>query len=236
MIGVLVHGARGRMGQRVCALLRADERFEIVAALGRSGAAKDGADTWSGADVAIDFSAPRGTDHAAQQAAHAGVPLVVGTTGLTHENLQRLDESARSIPVLVAPNLALGAVLLHHLAATAARLLGSGYDVDIVESHRAGKRDQPSGTALSIATAIEAARGTAIPAHRVHSIRSGELPGEHRILFSGPHEFLEITHRAGDRDLYAEGALRAAAWLVEQPPGRYRVEDALGVSSLAGGG
>jgi 4-hydroxy-tetrahydrodipicolinate reductase len=118
---------------------------------------------------------------------------------------------------------------MSHLAGEAARRLGEAFDIDIIEAHHAQKRDAPSGTALRLSAAISARAGRDVPAERTHAIRAGDIVGEHTILFSGPGENLSISHAARDRDVFAAGALHAAAWLAGRAPGRYTMEDALGL-------
>ncbi|MCP3904154.1 MAG: 4-hydroxy-tetrahydrodipicolinate reductase [Planctomycetes bacterium] len=226
---LIVHGAHGRMGRRICALGADDPRFEIVAEIDRDNASEMDAATCPVCDVVIDFSTPQGTERVVRFAAERGVACLVGTTGLSPENLETVDDAARSTAVMIAPNTSLGVAVMSHLAAEATRLLDDEFDIDLVESHHAGKRDAPSGTALRLVEAIRCA-GTEVPADRVHAIRAGDIVGEHSLHFSGAGERIEIMHAATSRDVFARGALRAAAWLVGRPPGRYVIEHALGLA------
>jgi 4-hydroxy-tetrahydrodipicolinate reductase len=229
-IRLIVHGAHGRMGTRICALAERDARFEIVAALDRDDTNEPDAARLGAADVMVDFSSPDGAEHAARLAGAQGVALVVGTTGLSRENARVLGDAARSIPVLIAPNTSLGVAVMSHLAGEAARRLGEAFDVDIIEAHHTHKRDAPSGTALRLAAAIGTRAGREMPPERTHAIRAGDTVGEHTILFSGQGENLSISHVVRDRDVFAAGALHAAAWLAGREPGRYSMEDALGLT------
>jgi 4-hydroxy-tetrahydrodipicolinate reductase len=224
MIRLVVHGARGRMGARVCALAERDERFTVVARLDREEAEQIDVPA---CDVVIDFSTPDGAALAAQRAQRHRAALLVGTTGLSGEIVRRLGDAARSIPIVVAPNTSLGVAVLAHLAAEAARLLGPAFDIDVVEAHHSGKRDAPSGTALRLVAAMAERGGRTVAPERVHAIRAGEIVGEHTIRFSGPGECLALSHSAVSRDLFAAGALRIAAWLRGRPPGTYTVEQTL---------
>jgi 4-hydroxy-tetrahydrodipicolinate reductase len=195
------------------------------------------------ADVAIDFSQPHATraNIAACRAAHK--PLLLGTTGFTADVTEaELEAAARDIPLLVAPNTSLGVALLMQLVRTAARALPPEFDIEIIEAHHRMKRDAPSGTALALGRAAGAGRGlppaeallgASAPraAERRHGeigfavVRGGDIVGEHTVLFAGPGEELRLSHRAGDRGIFARGALKAAQWLLGQPPGRYGMSD-----------
>ncbi|MHC5114333.1 MAG: 4-hydroxy-tetrahydrodipicolinate reductase [Planctomycetota bacterium] len=227
---LIVHGAEGRMGRRLCALAEEDPRFDVVAAIDRHNASELDAATCPECDVIIDFSTPDATVRAVDFAAKHGVSCLVGTTGLSAQNLQTVDDAARSTAIMVAPNTSLGVAVVSHLVAEAARLLGAEFDIDLVESHHAGKRDAPSGTALRLADAIRQRTGTVVPADRIHAIRAGDIVGEHTTRFAGPGERIEIMHSATSRDVFVRGALGAAAWLVGRPAGRYAIEHALGLA------
>jgi 4-hydroxy-tetrahydrodipicolinate reductase len=179
------------------------------------------------ADVALDFSDAAATraNLAACRAAHK--PLLIGTTGheagLEAEFEAALTASAREIAVLVAPNTSIAVALLEKLVRASARALPASFDIDIVELHHRGKRDAPSGTALALQAAAAAGRpGGQIG---IASLRAGDGAGEHSVLFSGPGEQLALRHRAGDRAIFARGALTAALWLASRPPGRYTMQD-----------
>ena len=227
---LIVHGARGRMGQRIAALAADDSRFEIVAAIDQDNASELDAPTCPACDAIIDFSTPEGAARAVQFAADTGAACLVGTTGLSAQNLDTVDEAARSSAIMIAPNTSLGVAVMSHLVSEAARLLGDDFDVDLVESHHSGKRDAPSGTALRLVDAIRRRTGVELPADRVHAIRAGDIVGEHTLRFAGPGERLEIMHSATSRDVFARGALRAARWLCDRAPGRYTIEHALGLA------
>jgi 4-hydroxy-tetrahydrodipicolinate reductase len=229
---LLIHGASGRMGQALLRLCAGDPRFAVVGAVSSrprqrvvDGVPQFGAAELAGVpafDVAIDFSLPEAFDAVQRLCAARKAALVSGTTGLSGAQHAALDEAASAIPVLWASNFSLGVAVLADAVARAARAL-PGWDCDIVEAHHAGKRDAPSGTALSLGEAAAAGGATA----RYASLRAGDIVGEHTVQFSGIGERLEFIHRATHRDVFAHGALRAAEWLAGRAPGRYRMADLL---------
>ena len=200
----------------------------------------------AGATVAIDFSVPQAVGANVSACAAARVPLLVGVTGMDEATLGLLAQAAQHIAILVASNTSVGVNVVAKLAALAAQALGPNYDVEILESHHRMKRDAPSGTALSLGEAVARARGMTLSAAAVYDrhaqsgprtpgsigfsvVRAGDIVGEHTVLFAGEGERIEITHRASDRLNFARGALRAAEWLIGRRPGRYSIEDALGL-------
>lgn len=195
------------------------------------------------ADVAVDFSQPQATRGNIAACRAARKPLLIGTTGFPAELIEpELDAAASEIPLLVAPNTSLGVALLAELVRRAARALPAEFDIEVIEAHHRLKRDAPSGTALALARAAAEGRGLA-PAEALPGgsggrngprregeigfavVRGGDIVGEHTVLFAGSGEELRLSHRAGDRAIFARGALRAALWLRGQPPGRYGMSD-----------
>ena len=230
---VLIHGASGRMGQALLRLASEREDLRVVAAVSRSKPTQrviDGLPYFAASeshgvppfDVAVDFSLPGALDGVLALCVDRGAPLVSGTTGLSASQELALDAAARRIPVLLAANFSLGVTVLSDLVERAARLL-QAWDCDIVESHHKLKLDAPSGTALALG--VRAEQGGAHP--RYVSVRAGDIVGEHTVQFTGPGERIELIHRATSRDVFARGALHAAAWLAGQPPGRYQLRDML---------
>jgi len=197
--------------------------------------------------VVIDFTAPEATVATALTAAAHGNPMVVGTTGLDADQLDSLDRAARTAPLLWAPNMSVGVNALLKVLPQLVRLLGPAYDLEMVELHHGQKKDAPSGTALKIAQVLAEARDRdlgevgkycregiigARPRDEigVQAIRGGDVVGDHTVWFLGPGERIEITHQAHSRENFAQGALRAAKWLVGKPAGRlYTFMDVLGV-------
>lgn len=214
---VVLHGARGRMGQRIAACAPQAAGCAIVAALDRDDALPaDG----TAADVVIDFSSDAGAARAAALAERLGCALLVGTTGLSAEAVAAIERASRRVPAMVAPNTSLGVAVARRLVTEAARLLGT-WDVDIVETHHARKVDAPSGTARSLAEAVARGRGKPMETSRIHAIRAGDVVGEHAVTWSGAGERVTVAHVATSRDLFALGALRMAAWLVARQPGMH---------------
>ena len=173
-------------------------------------------------DVATDFSLPQGVDRLLALCVTRGCALVSGTTGLDQAQREALQAAAASVPVLWASNFSVGVAVLDELVERAARAL-PGWDCDIVETHHAHKQDAPSGTALTLGQS--AARGGASARHA--SLRAGDIVGEHLVQFTGQGERLELVHRATHRDVFARGALQAAARIHGRPPGLYSLRDLL---------
>lgn len=219
-VRLVVHGSNGRMGQRVIALAQNFSDCTVVQALDRGDAL---ALPRGGADLVVDFTSDEGARRALGLAEELGAALLVGTTGLAVETRGMLERAAAERAVLIAPNTSLGVAVARRLVVEAARLL-PGFDVDIVETHHTRKVDAPSGTARSLAEAVERGRGAPLEAERVHAIRAGDVVGDHVVSFSGPGERLEISHIATSRDLFALGALRMAKWLAAQRPGLHSAD------------
>ena len=196
--------------------------------------------------VTLDFTAPAAALAHLEAAAGAGAAIVVGTTGFGATERARADTVARRTRAVIAPNMSIGVTVLERLIATATQALGPGFDVEIVEIHHRLKRDAPSGTALRLAEIAAQAQGTPLAARArfgregepgprtdaeigVLGVRGGDAIGDHTVYFLGAGERLELTHRAQSRACLARGALRAALWLVAQPPGLYTMRDVLGL-------
>jgi 4-hydroxy-tetrahydrodipicolinate reductase len=231
-IRIVIHGATGRMGQALARLAAIDAQLEVVAAVSGSVDQRvvDGIPQFSAGeleglpafDVAIDFSRPEGFSRILELCVLRSAALVSGTTGLNGQHRDAMQAAAGAVPLLWASNFSLGVAVLADLVARAARTL-PGWDCDIVEIHHRNKLDAPSGTALSLGQA--AARSGAVP--RYASLRAGDVVGEHTVQFTGIGERIELVHRAGDREIFARGALHAAAKLVGRAPGLYRISDIL---------
>ncbi len=246
---VCVAGAWGRMGTRVARLLESHPRLRFAVALEVAGkqaqehvvpSTSDATKAVAMAQVVIDFSAPAAAASLAPVCASGRVPYLVASTALTAQDLAAIDAAAAHTPVLQAANLSLGVNVLLELAELAARRL-SGFDVEIFEIHHRHKRDAPSGTALALGEAVQRGRGTLTPvlarggqshereAHELGyaALRGGEVAGEHTVYFFGEVERIELGHRASSPDVFAQGALVAAEWLLDKPAGRYTMRDVL---------
>ena len=258
-IRIAIHGAAGRMGQRLVALTAADPELSLVAAIDSPQHPRlgDDAGTIAGlrplgvpltadfdapVDVIVDFSVPVAAEALLRRAAQRRIALVLATTGLSLTQL--LQDVATHIPLLWAPSMSLAVNLTMKLAETAARALkGHDADVEILERHHRFKEDAPSGTALKFGQIIAAAMGQDTHRHGregrpgprphgeigYHAIRAGDNPGEHTIVFGMLGETIELTVRASNRDCYAAGALAAAKFLVGKPIGLYGMNDVLGL-------
>ncbi len=180
----------------------------------------------SGNTVVIDFSRPEAMPRLIAAMSGSGIRLVCGTTGLDRKERQLLKEYSQEIAVLYDENMSYGILALKKLLRTAAPLF-RGYDVEIVETHHAGKRDRPSGTALALSEVISTERADGAGAPRIHSLRLGGVSGEHRVLFANQEEAITLSHRALSRDVFARGAIRAARFITEKTKGFYRMSDLL---------
>ena len=235
VLRVLVCGATGRMGGAVRAEIGNSAAFSFAG--GVDSKTVVGVDSpaafeilLASADVVVDFSAPEASCRYAAACAKARKPFVTGTTGFSARQSAALKAAARKTPVFSSPNMSPAVNLTFALSALAARRL-TGFDIHISEAHHAAKKDAPSGTALRYADHIAAARGGARPP--VTSVRAGDIVGDHTVLYAGPHERVEIAHKAHSRAVFAAGALKAAAWLAGRRPGFYDYFDLLDLKDIA---
>lgn len=239
---LLLNGSRGRMGAAIAAAAKR-EGIEIAAATDQG---DDVRAVIGGVDVVVDFSSPAATRGLIEAAVAAGKPLVIGTTGHAPEEKAALLLLAAQVPCIWAGNFSVGVNLLFALTRRASRLLGEDYDTEVVEMHHRLKKDAPSGTAERLLEIIleerklgrEALRfgRQGLPGERsraevgVHAIRGGDVVGDHTVIFAGAGERIELTHKASDRTVFSNGALRAARWLVGQKPGLYDMQAVLGLA------
>ena len=241
-IGII--GSEGRMGQAIAALLANSDGGSGHVHAGGVDKGGDVARLADGSDVLIDFSSPAALANNLHAAIGAGVPLVIGTTGLTQENHRAIDEAARAVPVLQTGNTSLGVTLLAHLVGEAAKRLGPEWDIEIVEMHHRMKVDAPSGTALLLGEAAARGRGIDLADNRESgrdgetgqrgdgaigfaALRGGTVAGEHSVILAGEQERIALSHHAEDRAIFARGAVRAAEWLIGRAPARYTMNDVL---------
>ena len=252
MIKILMHGCNGRMGQMISGLVRDEEEMMIAA----------GVDTYQGVsneypvfgsidacdddvDVVIDFSNAAAADAVMEYCAKRQIPLVFCTTGLSEEQLQKLEDTAKQTAVLTSANMSLGINLLLKLLKDAAKVLApAGYDIEIVEKHHNQKLDAPSGTALALADSInEAMDGSYVYTYDrsqvrrkrekkeigISAVRGGTIVGEHEVLFAGLDEVIELKHTAYSRSVFGKGAVEAARFLAGKPAGMYDMSDVIGL-------
>jgi len=239
---ILLNGARGRMGHAVAAA--APVMGITVAAATDVG--DDLRDPIRSVDAVVDFSSPQATRALLELAASCGKPVVIGTTGHSPEDKARLLKLAARVPCVWTGNFSIGVNLLFALVRRAARVLGEDYDAEVVEMHHRMKKDAPSGTAARLLEIILEERKLDRSALRhgregitgergraevgVHSLRGGDVIGDHTVVFAGIGERLELTHKAGDRAVFARGALQAARWVATRKPGVYDMQDVLGLA------
>jgi 4-hydroxy-tetrahydrodipicolinate reductase len=222
-VRVLLIGAAGRMGRTVVELAGNDLEIEVTAQCDLGDSIEP---AMKNCDVAIDFSQADSIAEICRAASQHGKSLVIGTTGHSQQQRKTIEATAHSAPIVLASNFSVGVNVLFWLTQKAAELLGQDFNPEIVETHHKMKKDAPSGTAKTLAEILKATRNSEIP---IQSIREGEIVGEHAVIFRGPGESLELTHRAANRGIFALGALRAAKWIINKPPGLYSMQDVLGL-------
>ncbi|MBB3859727.1 4-hydroxy-tetrahydrodipicolinate reductase [Novosphingobium hassiacum] len=239
-IGII--GSAGRMGNALQAAITA-AGHDYVGGIDKDGDVRALA---AQAEVLVDFSAPTALEFNLDAAIHAGIPIVVGTTGLGERHHWLIDAAAVSIPVLQTGNTSLGVTLLAHLVREAAARLGEDWDIEIVETHHRMKVDAPSGTALLLGEAAAGGRGVHLAEEAVRgrdgitgvrkpgtigfaSLRGGSVAGDHTVHFLADNERLSLSHLAENRAIFAKGAVRAAEWLLGKEPGRYTMPQVLGL-------
>lgn len=243
MTRILINGVRGQMGQALLQCASRHPDLEVVAGI-------DVGDSLSASmgqtDVVIDFSAHEASESVAEQCAHHGKALVLGTTGHSETERGAILSHLVSIPAVWSSNYSTGVNALFWLTRRAAEILGPGFDLEVVEMHHRLKRDAPSGTATSLLEILGEVRRielkeslrhgrVGVPGPRsqseigIHALRAGDVVGDHTVIFAGLGERVELTHKASNRNTFAEGALRAAQWVIGRPPGRYDMQDVLGL-------
>jgi len=263
MISIAVNGALGRMGKRIIALASNDPELEIKSAIERADHPGISIDAGREArigpinvpvksgltekvDVLIDFSAPAATRLRIKECLDFKTAMVIGTTGLSDDDVQQIKKASQSIAIVQAPNMSAGVNLIFSVVGSIAKALGPDYDIEIIEAHHRHKKDAPSGTALKIAEVIADAIGAELSKAAVFgrqgavgerkkgeigilAKRSGDIVGTHTISFGTIGEEIELTHRATSRDTFALGALRAAKFAASREAGLYSMQDVLGL-------
>ena len=264
---LIVTGAAGRMGRMLIKTIEETSGLKVVGALERPGSAQIGQDAGTvaglaaplgvtisddalslmmGADGIVDFAAPAASVEMAALAAQARIAHVIGTTGLSEQDLEKIAAAARHAPIVRSGNMSLGVNLLAGLVRAAAKALGTEFDIEIVEMHHRMKVDAPSGTALMLGEAAAQGRQIDLASHSERgrdgitgarktgdigfaALRGGTVIGEHSAIFAGEGERIVLSHHAEDRSLFARGALKAALWARDRKPGFYSMADVLGL-------
>ena len=265
MLRIAIAGSSGRMGRMLVEAVLGSDDCRLAGALDIAGSPALGQDagaflgqrtgvlidadlraTLSGADVLIDFTRPEGTLAHLAVCRELGVRAVVGTTGFTPQQKAEIAAHAEQVAIVLAPNMSVGVNVMLRLLEMAARSLGEGYDIEVIEAHHRHKVDAPSGTALAMGEVLAAARGVDLAAQGVYArhghtgerppgtigfatVRGGDIVGDHTVLFAGTGERIEITHRSTSRANYAAGSLRAARFLAAQPRGLFGMDQVLGL-------
>ena len=266
MLRLGINGAGGRMGRTLVRACMEDDQVRLggafeapsadsigsdageIAGTGRTGVIirDDSQACHADFEILVDFTVPECTMQSLEICREHGKSMVIGTTGLDARQKLRLQEAARDISIVFAPNMSTGVNLCLQLLQVAARTLGDEYDVEIIEAHHRHKVDAPSGTALRMGEVVAESLGRDLDECAVYgrqghtgkrdtrtigfeTIRAGDIVGEHTVMFSGVGERVEITHRASSRMSFARGAMRAAVWVASQDPGLYDMQDVLGI-------
>lgn len=243
-LNIIISGAKGKMGRAIRDIVKGSNKMKVIAGVDvtpEDSEIKIYNDIFKiteKADVIVDFSNPKAIENLSEYASKRGIPLVVGTTGLTEKHRDMLSKASKDVAIFVSHNMCLGVFLVVNLARKAAKILKE-YDIEIIEKHHNQKIDAPSGTALMIADAIKKERTDAKYIYSredryqkrdkneigIHSIRAGNIVGEHQVIFGGENETIEITHSLASRNVLAAGALRAAVFTASQKPGLYTMGD-----------
>ena len=266
MINLIVSGASGRMGSRIITLSRDIDGLKLVGAIehknhkdlgkdignvigiGTTGVMiTDNVDALSEkAGILVDFSSPSATIECLKSLSSKPIPVVIGTTGFSKDEIEFIKLYAQNTPCVFAPNMSVGVNLLLKILDDIAKVTGDDYDIEIVEAHHRLKKDAPSGTAMKMAQVLASAlnrnlEDTAVYARHgligkrsnkeigIQTVRAGDIVGGHTVLFGGLGERIEITHKASSRDTFARGALKAVQWVYKQTPGLYDMQDVLGL-------
>ena len=235
MIKLGISGVCGRMGRRIFELASQDKDFEVNLILEKKGTPMIGrelgklkissnSDGLFLIDIFVDFTTPEATETNLDFVARYKKALVLGTTGLSDTQIKKVEEISKVVPVVFSPNMSVGVNVLFSVLPEIAKRLGPDYSIEIVEAHHKTKKDAPSGTAKKLAEILKEATRREIP---THSVRLGDIVGDHTVIFCGNSERIEIKHQAHSRDLFALGALRAAKWVFGKPAGLYSMQDVL---------
>ena len=258
---LIINGAAGRMGRRLIALAAGSDKLKLVAACDVASHPDIGKDVGilaaieplgveltaefgQKADIMIDFSLPQAADSVIEYCASNNIALVSGTTGLSEDQIEKIQTASQKIPIVRASNFSIGMNLLFDLVGKAAQTLGDSYDIELIETHHKHKKDSPSGTALTLAENIARASGMDFPdclVHGrkggdtlrqkgtigIHAVRAGDIVGQHSVIYATDGESVTLSHNATSRDTFAKGAIRAAEWLMDKEPALYSMADVI---------
>ncbi|NLK78134.1 MAG: 4-hydroxy-tetrahydrodipicolinate reductase [Clostridiales bacterium] len=250
MVRMIMHGCNGKMGQVITGICKEDENIEIVAGIDPYTGLKNDYPVFAKigecnveADVIVDFAAAPAVDDLLAYSIEKQIPVVLCTTGLTEEQLQKVEETSKKVAVLKSANMSLGINMLMDLLQKAAKILApAGFDMEIVEKHHNQKLDAPSGTALALADSINEALNNAYDYKYdrsqerkkrdkyeigIQAVRGGNIVGEHEVIFAGTDEVIEFKHTAYSKAVFAKGAVEAAKFLAGKPAGRYEMSDVI---------
>ena len=250
MVRMIMHGCNGKMGQVITGICKEDENIEIVAGIDPYTGLKNDYPVFAKieecnveADVIVDFAAAPAVDDLLAYSIEKQIPVVLCTTGLTEEQLQKVEETSKKVAVLKSANMSLGINMLMDLLQKAAKILApAGFDMEIVEKHHNQKLDAPSGTALALADSINEALDNAYNYKYdrsqerkkrdkyeigIQAVRGGNIVGEHEVIFAGTDEVIEFKHTAYSKAVFAKGAVEAAKFLAGKPAGRYEMSDVI---------
>jgi 4-hydroxy-tetrahydrodipicolinate reductase len=242
-VRIIITGSKGRMGRALVACAARFPEIEVAAQVDAGDNLDDFIDK---GDVVLDFSSHSATPSIAALCAARGKAMVIGTTGHSEAGRSQIVGFTSKIPIVLSSNFSTGVNMLFWLTRKAAEILGPGFDLEVIEMHHRLKKDAPSGTAATLAEILAEARKLPLPkALRhgragivgertageigMHSLRGGDVVGDHTVIFAANGERLELSHKAASRDTFADGALRAAQWVVKQKPGLYDMQDVLGL-------
>ena len=250
MTKMIMSGCNGRMGRVITGLVKKDSDIEIVAGIDKRTDVENSYPVFDSiekcdveADVIVDFSLPTGTDTLLEYAEAKKIPLVLCTTGLSDEQIKKVEETSKKVAILRSANMSVGVnALLNVLAEVSPKLAAAGFDIEIVEKHHNQKKDAPSGTAIALADAINGSmdnsysyvydrstRSESRPEKEIgiSAVRGGTIPGDHDVIFAGEDEVITFSHRAYSRAIFGKGAITAAKFLAGKGAGLYSMQDAL---------
>jgi 4-hydroxy-tetrahydrodipicolinate reductase len=224
MIKICISGSEGKMGSRILGMAKEDADLQVAGEFDVDG---DAEASIKPCDCLIEFTTPKATMEHLALCENLKKAVVIGTTGLTEKESDKIKEASKNIPVLFSPNMSVGVNLLFKLIEEAAKVLGQEYSINILEAHHAQKKDTPSGTAKELARIIKSVRADVEAP--IDSVREGEIVGEHTVTFESDVDLLEITHSAKTRDIFAKGALKAAKFITGKKSGLFTMKDVLGL-------